>query len=244
MTTHLTLGSTSSRHPGRFFYLFLTQVLLLVLFPYLETPGLPTVFIRLLGVLAFLSCVYAVSEKRAQWISALVLALPSGVLNTLYALRPTPQIAVPTLVCSLMFLVFALAFLLRAVLRVERVTPDTIYGAVSVYLLMAVLWAAAYLLLETVQPGAFSMDSSRHPNQVMGWTDCMFFSFVTLTTIGYGDIVPMTPHARSLSILEAVGGTLYVAVLISRLVGLYSAANFGRGPARQEGSSRPGGEEG
>src|SRR5215467_1747894 len=113
--------TTGSR--GRFFYLFLAQVLLLVLFPYLETPGLPTVFFRLLGVGAFLACVYAVSEKRAQWITALVLALPAGVLNTLFVLRPGQRIAVWTLVSSLLFLVFALVSLLRAVLRASRVTP-------------------------------------------------------------------------------------------------------------------------
>ena len=215
----------AARQRGRFFYLFLAQVLLLVLFPYLETPGLPTVFFRLLGVAAFLSCVYAVSEKRAQWISALALALPAGLLNTVYVLRPGQRIAVTTLICTLLFLVFVLVSLLRAVLRAARVTPDTIYGAVSVYLLLAVVFGAAYLLLETLQPGAFSMDPSRHANQAMGWSDCLFYSFVTLTTIGYGDIVPMTPQARSLSILEAVSGTLYIAVLISRLVGLHASAN-------------------
>lgn len=224
-----------AKHRQRFFYLFLAQVLLLVLFPYLETPGLPTVFFRLLGVAAFLSCVYAVSEKRAQWIGALALALPAGFLNTLYVLRPGRGIAVTTLICTLLFLVFVLVSLLRAVLRAARVTPDTIYGAVSVYLLLAVVFGAAYLLLETVQPGAFSMDPSRHANQVMGWSDCLFYSFVTLTTIGYGDIVPMTSQARSLSILEAVAGTLYIAVLISRLVGLHASANQRAGRLAEEG---------
>lgn len=207
---------------GRFIYLFFVQVLLLTLFPYLETPGLPTVLFRLLGVSAFLSCVYAVSEKRTQWITALALAVPAGILNAIYALKPSERVAVPTLVCSLLFLIFTLAFLLRAVVKAEKVTHDTIYGAISVYLMMAVVWGAAYMLLATIQPGAFSMDITRHGNRGMDWSDCVFFSFVTLTTIGYGDIVPMTAQARSLSILEAVSGTLYVAVLISRFVGLYA----------------------
>jgi len=223
--SNTTLKPVQWEQKRRFVYLFLAQVLLLVLFPYLETPGLPTVFFRLLGVAAFLSCIYAVSEKRAQWITALALALPAGVLNTLYVLWPSTPIAVATLICSLLFLAYALVSLLGAVLRAEEVTPDIIYGGASVYLLMAVLWGTAYLLLETVQPGAFSMDPARHANQAMGWSDCLFYSFVTLTTIGYGDIVPMTSQARSLSILEAVAGTLYIAVLIARLVGLHAAVN-------------------
>jgi hypothetical protein len=109
------------------------------------------------------------------------------------------------------------------VVRADGVTTDTIYGALSVYLLMALVWGAAYLLLVTLQPGALAMDPSRHPNHKMDWFDCMFYSFVTLTSTGYGDIVPMTAQARSLSILEAVSGIMYVAVLVARLVGLYSA---------------------
>src|SRR5215475_10782932 len=160
--SNTTLKPVQWEQKRRFVYLFLAQVLLLVLFPYLETPGLPTVFFRLLGVAAFLSCIYAVSEKRAQWITALALALPAGVLNTLYVLWPSTPIAVATLICSLLFLAYALVSLLGAVLRAEEVTPDIIYGGASVYLLMAVLWGTAYLLLETVQPGAFSMDPARH----------------------------------------------------------------------------------
>jgi Ion channel len=227
-TRHATAGTAATSQRGRFIYLFFAQVLLLTLFPYLETPGLPTVLFRLLGVSAFLACVYAVSEKRAQWITALALALPAGILNAIYALKPSPGVAVPTLMCSLLFLVFTLAFLLRAVVKAENVTHDTIYGAISVYLLMAVVWGAAYMLLETVQPSAFSMDIARHGNRGMDWSDCVFYSFVTLTTIGYGDIVPMTAQARSLSILEAVSGTLYVAVLIARFVGVYAATTSER----------------
>ncbi len=88
---------------------------------------------------------------------------------------------------------------------------------------MAIAWAAAYLLLETVQPGAIVMDAARHPNHRMDWFDCVFYSFVALTSLGYGDIVPITAQARSLSILEAVSGMMYVAVLIARLVGLHAA---------------------
>jgi len=214
----------STRKQGKFFYLFLCQVLLLVVFPYLERPGLPMVLFRSLGAAAFVSGVYAVSDRRVQWITALAIAFPAGVFNAVYAFRPDPRIAVPTLVFTILFVVFTLASLLRAVVRAERVTLDTIYGALSVYLLMAIAWSAAYLLLVTIQPDAIVMDAARHPNHTMDWSDCVFFSFVTLTSLGYGDIVSMTAQARSLSILEAVSGIMYVAVLIARLVGVHAAA--------------------
>jgi hypothetical protein len=216
--------SGAPQRQGKFFYLLVCQVLLLILFPYLEKPGLPMLLFRLLGAAAFVSGVYAVSEKRVQWITALVLAIPAGILNALVVFHLDPRITIPTMILTILFLVFTLVVLLRAVLRAGQVTSDTIYGALSVYLLMAVTWAAAYLLLVTLQPGAIAMDAVRHPNHSMDWFDCVFYSFVTLTSLGYGDIVPITGQARSLSILEAVSGMMYVAVLIARLVGLHAAA--------------------
>ncbi len=214
-----------SQHSKRskFSYLFATQVSLVALFPYLATPGLATVVFRLLGALVFVAAVYAVSDKRRQWITGLILAVPAGVLNAISTLHPGSSLAIPSLVSTLIFLGFTLITLLRAVLRAETVTRDTIYGALSVYFLMAFVWGIAYLLLETLQPGGLSMDASRHPNHTVDWFDCMFYSFVTLTSLGYGDIVPISPQCRSLSILEAVSGIMYVAVLVARLVGLYTA---------------------
>jgi hypothetical protein len=161
------------------------------------------------------------ATSPAQWITALCLLIPAAALNALYVFHPDRGHAIPALLCTILFLAFTIVSLLRAVIRSERITHDTIYGSLNVYLLMALAWGCAYLLLETIQPGALSMDAVRHPNHHIDWYDCIFYSFVTLTTIGYGDIVPVTDRARSLSILEAVCGVLYVAVLVSRLVGLY-----------------------
>jgi hypothetical protein len=217
-----TLENPSVIRQGKFFYVFLCQVLLLVVFPYLKQPGLPLVLFRLLVAVAFVSGVYAVSDKRAQWMTALALAIPAVALNIVFAFRPDPQIAVPMLIFTILFLVLTLVSLLQAVVRAERVTHDTIYGALSVYLLMAIAWAAAYSLLVTIHPGAIVMDAARQ-NHKMDWSDCVFYSFVALTSQGNGDIVAMTAQARSLSILEAVSGTMYVAILVARLVSLYSS---------------------
>lgn len=122
-----------------------------------------------------------------------------------------------------MFLVFTLATLFRAVVSTREITMDTIYGAISVYLLIGLAWAVAYRLLSTVQPDAFAAVVKGNVSPRVSWPDCLFFSFVTLTSTGYGDIVPMTAHARSLAMLESVSGTMYMAVLVARLVGVYAA---------------------
>src|SRR5689334_2550107 len=224
MTANFKLDSLNrARTRGKLVYLFVAQVAMLVLYPYFTTPGWTFVAFRVLSASAFMAGVYAVSDRRARWVTALVLAIPAVVLNSIAALSPNVHLAVPTLICSLLFLAFTLASLFRAVVRTEQVTQDTIYGALSVYMLMANVWAVMYLLLETLQPGAFAM-GSMHQGRVIEWSDCLFYSFVTLTSLGYGDIVPITAHARSLSVLEAICGIMYVAVLIARLVGVYTAS--------------------
>jgi hypothetical protein len=115
---------------------------------------------------------------------------------------------------------------------------DTIYGALSVYLLIAFVWGVGYMLLEKLHPGSLALGVMHQPNQQIDWTDCMFYSFVTLTSLGYGDIVPLSPQSRSLSILESVSGTMFVAVLIARLVGLYSATRTMTAGAGSSSSNR------
>jgi hypothetical protein len=210
---------------GKLIYLLSAQVLLLVIYPYFDVQGWTLALFRCLAAVTFLSAVYAVSGKPRQWMIALALAIPAATLNVMAALHPDPLKAIPTLVCTILFLAFTLGCLLIAVVRVKTVVKDTIYAAVSVYLMMAGVWALLYLLLYTVQPHAFAVNF-KHVTAVVGWSDFLFYSFVTLTTTGYGDIVPITAQARSLSILEAVAGTMYIAVLVARLVGLYASARL------------------
>jgi hypothetical protein len=112
--------------------------------------------------------------------------------------------------------------ILDDVLRRGRISADKIYGAVSVYLLLGFAWALGYAIVELINPGSFSgiMDTNRnnYGDQV---AQLRYFSFATLTTLGFGDILPLSPAARTLAILEAVTGQIYLTVLIARLVGLH-----------------------
>jgi len=229
--------TTALRRQGKFFYLFIAQVLLLALFPYLDRPGVPTIIFRSLAVLAFVAGVYAVSERRWHWMTALALAILAIVPYIIVTVRPNTRLMAPALLCALIFLAFTLVILLRAVLRTTEVTHDTIYGSLNVYLLMAMTWGFAYLLLVMLQPTALSIDPLRNSNHSIDWSDCMFYSFVTLTSLG-GGLVPVSPQARSLTILENVSGILYVAVLIARLISAHSASILRRTPLKAEELSR------
>lgn len=215
------------RRQGKFFYLLVAEVLLIALSPYLDRPGIPAIVFRFLAILAFLAGVYAVSEKRGHRITALVLATLAIVPYVIVTVRPNPRLIIPAVLFTLIFLVFTVVSLLGAVLRTMEVTHDTIYGSLSVYLLMAMTWGSAYWLLVTFQPAALSINPLHHSHRSIDWSDCMFYSFVTLTALG-GDIVPVSPQARSLTILENVSGVLYVAAFVARLVGLHSASTAAR----------------
>jgi len=100
-----------------------------------------------------------------------------------------------------------------------RITRDTLYQAVSVYLLLGLVGAMAYALLEVVNPGSFhfgdnTIASDARLDRFLG------FSFTTLTTLGYGNISPATPKADALATFQAVAGQIYIAVVIARLVAI------------------------
>ncbi len=115
-----------------------------------------------------------------------------------------------------MFLLFALIVAARAY-RGGPVTHYRIQGAVAVLLLLGLVWASAYELLHLIHPDAFSGAVGNAPG-ALTW---IYYSFVTLTTMGYGDITPVHPIARSLAISEALTGQLYIAVTLARLMALH-----------------------
>ncbi|HSY13021.1 MAG TPA: potassium channel family protein [Verrucomicrobiae bacterium] len=106
--------------------------------------------------------------------------------------------------------------LLAQVFRTGKVTNMRIQGAIAVYLLLGSVWSHAYHITEILHPGSFSFP----PNEGLTAGDWSYFSFVTLTTVGYGDITPVRPIARVLAVGEALTGQLYLAVMIARLVAM------------------------
>jgi hypothetical protein len=112
---------------------------------------------------------------------------------------------------------------LRFVLGGRTVDSERIFAALGVYLLAGIVFGVAYHVLDGIQPGSLRMASAEGAGPAAeSLGTCIYFSFVTLATLGYGDVVPTSELTRTLATLEAVGAQLYVAVLIARLVGLYA----------------------
>jgi hypothetical protein len=122
---------------------------------------------------------------------------------------------------ALFFLVLLTSLILSQALRDGETTSRRIMGAVAAYLLIGIMWSLAYHLIALRVPGAFNVQEPLlSPGGESIQSHLFYFSFVTLTTIGYGEIVPVHPIARMLVILEGVTGQLFPAILIARLVSL------------------------
>ena len=121
--------------------------------------------------------------------------------------------------CGALFYGFAAAALWAPVFRSRRITEDTLVGTLCIYLLACLSFASAYLLAWELAPAAFSFASGASESRT--FADFVYFSFVTATTLGYGDMTPQQPIARLLTSFEAMIGPIYLAIMVARLVGMH-----------------------
>ena len=217
------------RNLRRFGSLLAALLALMLVTPFLPEGSFRLPLINILFSALLIASVYAVSQHPRVLVVGLLLGAPTLVLDWITDARDPLALRVIDQATSVVFLSFVIAVLLTRILRQQDVTADTIYGGICVYLLAGVAWAYGYDLIETVVPGSFQFGEGQLPDgfsplaQAESWRRFFFFSFVTLTTLGYGDITPVTQQARAIAISEAVAGPLFLAIFIARLVGLHMA---------------------
>jgi len=126
--------------------------------------------------------------------------------------------------CRVLFMIMVALTILIDLFRGRKVSGDTLAGAVCVYLLIAVIWGYFFLLIEVIVPGSFSFTQGHARMQL--WISQEFFPFfyfsmVTITTVGYGDMSPVSSEAQTFATIEALIGQIYLTILVARLVGMY-----------------------
>lgn len=154
---------------------------------------------------------------------AWVLMLPALVGKWVHHLRPDLVSPVFFLIPAMVFFAFVGAQIFRFVLHTPRVDANALCAGLSGYLILGLLWVPAYSIVGQMNPQAFVLGAGAEPGAVMDGFRAFYFSFITLCTVGYGDVVPVSNVARMLAVTEAIAGLFYVAVLISRLVAIYSS---------------------
>ena len=218
MTDKNNSNKSAGRRETRFLLLLVSLIALMVLEPLIFDLTRLNFLLDIFFSIILFTSIYAVSERKSTSFLAIILAVPK--LLTLWALRFTtdPLLLFLDSIFGITFIGFIIALILNHIFKQEQVTPETIYGAIVVYILIGFMWVFLYSLTETFHPNSFSLTSEFVINFKK---ELYYFSFITLTTLGYGDITPVSEPAKSLVMLEAVVGQMYIAVLIARLVGMH-----------------------
>ncbi len=205
----------------RFFLLFLFLLGYLILYPYTQKNAIGYYTFRVVAIAITVLSVYAVSFRRGLVIIALALAIPATI-GRLHILHDDASVA-SLLNVSLTFVFDALIIVVifRRVFVHGRPDPETVFGALCIYLMVGFSFAGMYGLMVTFQPHAFYLDPILNPRPAPNHFDLVYYSFATMTSLGAQGIEPMSEAARSLSVIEAILGLLYLAVLIARLMGAY-----------------------
>ena len=205
----------------KFYLLFLALLTYLILYPYVEHSGFDYLGFRLFAAAVTLLSVYAVSfRRRFAWL-ALGLAVPTLVQRVLLPPAAGNGFLVLTTFLSFVFDLLIVVVLFRLVFASDQPNSEAIFGALCIYLLVGFSFANGYLLLATVQQHAFYFDPTSNFHRVPSRFTFIYYSFGTITSLGAPGITPASDEARSLSIIEAILGVLYLAVLISKLIDTY-----------------------
>jgi len=214
--------------PWRFGLLLATLLFLLVSLPLGEQFRSASVLQTIAFWTVLFAGVLSVEKESWVWRVAIVLALPALVSDVEYFFPGSPALRAASQAFNAVFLVFVCGVLLRHVVSRDEVTTDVVLGGVCVYLMIGILFAQIYRVVEILSPGSFLVHGSPLPiGPEAGSPEgihMIYYSFVTLTTLGYGEIVPMSSLARILAVIEAMTGSLYVAILIASLVGIRIAS--------------------
>jgi len=202
----------------RFLSLLIFIIAMLIVGPLFEEFVGLKILIDILWSAIFVSAIYAVSQKKRHIVIAVLLALPMlGSIWSKYFFQHKALLVVGSL-CGAAFFLFAVIQMLIFIYSHKEVTRDLIVGAAVVYLFMALMWTFIFVVVEILHPGSFSIPEGQDIGATQSF---LYYSFVTITTLGYGDITPVTRLARSLCVLEAVIVQLYLVVQVAWLVGVH-----------------------
>ena len=208
----------------------LASLLLLLILPGIVSPysGEALGFLFMLVVFASL---YLVANDKQHLTIGLMLVVPVIITHWSFGLiHELVRVSVNAGI-QIVFLLYVCAQIYDYLFRARVVESNVIYAALCLYILLGVVWALAYFLLELNLPGSIALKteidhSALNSRELMA--EIFYFSFVTITTLGYGDIAPVSLLARSLTIVQALVGQVYIAIVIARLVSLQIAGEINR----------------
>jgi Ion channel len=207
----------------RSLYLLLSILLLILLSPLLGTHQLGEFILLISMFVTLITAILELHGKRTLRWQAFIVAVPVVLIEVADFFYPSRALMILDYALLMAFFGFASVGLFAYLGKPGAITSGRIYASVSLYLMLAMFWFALYNLTEAIYPASFAQTgavaSTRVPRSAF-----LYFSLITLTTVGYGDILPISPTARVFAALEGAAGVLYIAITVARLVAAYQTA--------------------
>jgi Ion channel len=210
------MWGTLLAHPSAI--LLVVQLIGVLVYPYMEDSGTGSVLFEIFGAVVLALAIWSVrASPGPTWIAVILAVVASG-LSIVDAINPNPVLDVASAACHALFYFWAAGSLMVYMLADRTVTTDELFAVGATFTLVA--WGFAYVfeIMQTVQPGCFI--AAVNPEQPRTWMELLFLSFTNLSSTGLSDVVPVTAQARSVVMFEQLAGLGYVALFVSRLVGL------------------------
>lgn len=202
--------------------LVLLLLLVFVVYPFVDLQGMSRLLIEVFFSMVLISGTFAM-ERRIRRFAYGLLGL-SLVLRWISYASPSRELLLANTVISILFIAFACAVILSRVFASGPVTSYRIQGAVTVYLLIGIVFGMLYTAILLIEPSSFELEATPDSDVSTVYDEASgrltYFSFITLTTVGYGDVTPQGPIARQFAVLEGLIGQLYPAILLARLVSM------------------------
>ena len=205
-----------ARHPSAI--LLVVQLLGVLVYPFMEQGGTGALLFELFGALVLALAIWATRESPGPTWIAVILAIAASGLSIADEIYPLPAMDAASSVLHALFYFWAAGSLMVYMLSDRTVTTDELYAVGATFTLVA--WGFAYVfeVMQLAQPGCFI--AAVNPDQPRSWMELLFLSFTNLSSSGLSDVIPITGQARAVVMIEQLAGLGYVALFVSRLVGL------------------------
>jgi hypothetical protein len=210
----------SWRFHHKYTFNFIAIISFLVLLPLFADNSVAQIFIDILIIIVLIFAIHAISDHISTMVIGLILAGITVILDVMYYFSGLMKYFYYSVIVALVFFGFISVVIFLGVIRERDITLDTIAGALSVYFLVGITWAFGIMTMETVSPGSFNT-GLLGGNSLNHLSDYVGYSFSILTTTGNYNVSALTSTARMIMMFEMIVGTLYIAVLISWLVGRF-----------------------
>jgi hypothetical protein len=220
--TRSAIAGNERRHRLSAAHLLTAIVAMFVVSPLIDRLAYGSLMESVVFSIVLLAAVHAVGGWRHTYLAAAVTAAPSLLTRWLDHLRPGLLPLEISLITAIAFVAFVIWHLFRFVIAAPAVNGEVLCAAISIYLLFAVAWAFLYTILAGWNPEAFAFAAPGDADAVVAGFLALYYSVQVLTTITFGDVQPVSSIARMATLVEAAVGVFYLAIMIARLVGLYS----------------------